>query len=411
MSPLRKMGIHLDRARQLFDLRRYDLAERELRDELAVEPNSAVAHAMLGVCLARSDRLKEALEEVETAIGLDPEMAYAHSMRSWILRLQKRWTEAEKAIREAIRINPQDPDYFGELSFIHYRHGRCREAFQTADQGLRLNPTHNACLNCRALALGILGREREALQTVRQALGKEPEDAYTHANLGWLLLHSIKSGFGFDKSFVHFRAALELDPNLEWAREGALEIKKNRATMLLFFVASSTILLLVLFAAMFPQMPFIRLLCLQAILYVAAFCFPFCVSSAILYLIIRVNRFDHFGRQLLSRDDVSASNCALGCLLAAGISAAIGFLTNDPFKFLLLNILLIVPLLVSLTAIFECPFGRPRKIMTIFAAINIAATLTGMGFVLLESNTMLCICFSFVFGGAVIALAIVENYK
>jgi hypothetical protein len=41
------MSAHIDRAWQLFGMNRFDLADKELGRALAVEPNHAMAHAML----------------------------------------------------------------------------------------------------------------------------------------------------------------------------------------------------------------------------------------------------------------------------------------------------------------------------------------------------------------------------
>ena len=45
------MGKHFDRAEVLFDQGRYELAEKELRAEIAKNPQSADAHALLSMCL------------------------------------------------------------------------------------------------------------------------------------------------------------------------------------------------------------------------------------------------------------------------------------------------------------------------------------------------------------------------
>ena len=45
------MSPHYDRALLLYQQSRYDLAEQELRQALANEPNDAFAHALLALCL------------------------------------------------------------------------------------------------------------------------------------------------------------------------------------------------------------------------------------------------------------------------------------------------------------------------------------------------------------------------
>ena len=50
------MGAHYQRACLLFNQGRYELAERELREELAENPHYGRAHAFLGRCLAQQKR-------------------------------------------------------------------------------------------------------------------------------------------------------------------------------------------------------------------------------------------------------------------------------------------------------------------------------------------------------------------
>ncbi len=74
------MVVHYERARLLFRQGRYDLAERELRDELAEAPHDGQTHAFLGRCLARRNLLAEALEEGKEGVRLAPDLPYTHYM-------------------------------------------------------------------------------------------------------------------------------------------------------------------------------------------------------------------------------------------------------------------------------------------------------------------------------------------
>jgi Flp pilus assembly protein TadD len=68
------MNAHRERARQLIELKKFDLAEQELRAALALEPNDASSHAALASCLLERKAIFQALSEAETAVGLEPVM-------------------------------------------------------------------------------------------------------------------------------------------------------------------------------------------------------------------------------------------------------------------------------------------------------------------------------------------------
>src|SRR5262249_42944875 len=69
-----------------------------------------------------------------------------------------------------------------------------------------------------------LGDRAAAAQTMGQAIARRPDDALTHANQGWALLHAGDA----KQALVHFREALRLEPNQGWARAGIVEALKAR---------------------------------------------------------------------------------------------------------------------------------------------------------------------------------------
>src|SRR5436853_1792905 len=105
----------LNRAVLMLQHGRFDLAEQELRGVLAEAPHDAHAHALLGICLARLDKLDDAQAEAEQAIVLAPDWAFSHYARSAVMEQRKRFKEAEKSAVEAVRLEPADADYHAQL--------------------------------------------------------------------------------------------------------------------------------------------------------------------------------------------------------------------------------------------------------------------------------------------------------
>ena len=54
------MNPHLQRASLLLEQSRFDLAEKEIRRALASDPDNAMSHALLGLCLANSEKFDDA---------------------------------------------------------------------------------------------------------------------------------------------------------------------------------------------------------------------------------------------------------------------------------------------------------------------------------------------------------------
>jgi len=214
----------LERALLLLQQSRYDLAEQELRQLLAKDPDDAQAHALLAFSLVQQDKLDEAESSARQAIQLAPDQPYCHYCMG-VVKLQKDdLASARQAVEEAIRLDPEDSDYHGLHAMIFLRAQRWQEALEAANEGLTHDPTHQGCLNHRAMALVKLNRHDEARQTIGQALQRNPENEQTHANLGWTYLHKGQH----QKALEHFSEALRLDPNYDYARHGLVEALKAR---------------------------------------------------------------------------------------------------------------------------------------------------------------------------------------
>ena len=182
------MNPRLQRALLLYEQNRFEMAEAELRQVLAAEPDDAYTHAILSLCLTARRTLDEATTEAQQAIYLAPDLDFAHYALAWVLHHRRRNTDALAAIREAIRLNPDDADFLAVEAQIHLDEKRWPDALAAAELGLQSDSEHVNCTNLRAVALVKLGRKSEAGATIDAALRRHPDDALTHANQGWTLL-------------------------------------------------------------------------------------------------------------------------------------------------------------------------------------------------------------------------------
>jgi tetratricopeptide (TPR) repeat protein len=133
---------------------------------------------------------------------------------------------AERSAREALRLEP-DSDGYALLAQVHVRQKRWEQAIKAAEKGLQIEPEHPGCANLRALSLGALGRTDAAAAVMNAVLALDPDDAYGLANRGWLLLRQSQP----QEALESFRAALRLDPTLDWARTGIVEALKARSAL------------------------------------------------------------------------------------------------------------------------------------------------------------------------------------
>ncbi len=379
------MSAHLGRAQLLYHQSRYDAAEREVRQALLAQPQDAYAHALLGLCLMRQDKLPEAQDETEQAIVLTPDEGFPHYCRSVVLNHRRKYAEAEASAREAVTIDPTNPDFYAQLGVTLFHQKDWQAALDACENGLQYDAEHSGCTNLRSMALTKLGRQDESILTADQSLAENPDDEMAHANKGWALLHGGKPR----EALEHFREALRLDPNYEYAQMGIVEALKARNPIyrwiLSYFLWMARLSdrakwgvviggyvgyrVLGGIAGNYPDLaPWIFPFLLLYLLFVLLTWFAYPLFN----LMLRLNKF---GRHALSRDQRSGSNWFGLCILlvVGGITLAIATAAEWPLFLALFGGGMAMPL----TALYQCDVGWPRTMMTRFtaamAAVGVAA--------------------------------------
>jgi tetratricopeptide (TPR) repeat protein len=363
---------NLQRGLLLLQQSRHEQAESELRQALAQEPQDAYAHALLVLCLTAREKFDDATAEARQAIHLAPDFSFAHYAHARVLYDRNHYPEARAAIEEAIRLDSTEADYFSLLAMIHFDERRWTDALAAAEQGLQFDSEHIGCTNLRAMAMVKLGRKAEAGATIDAALARNPDDATTHANQGWTLLEKGDSR----KALEHFREALRLDPENDWARRGIIEALKARnliyAVMLKYFFWMSKLspraqwgIVLggyfgsqMLGALANSQPAFAPWVLPLRILYVA-FAVLTWTAYPIFNLLLRLNRF---GRLALTPQQTVESNW-VGASLGLALISLCGCLVQGFGSPWVMSLAVFGLLLLPLSGLFRCATGWPRQTM------------------------------------------------
>lgn len=207
----------LEAARRLLRLRP-DLAERELRRFLALYPDSAHGHALLGGSLVMQGRRREAVAASRQAVWLAPDWHYAHASLAEVCLHAGRPREAERHVRAALGMYAADADYHALLAgalLNQWWRFPGAAALRAADAGLALDPENAMCARMRAHALSRLRRHDEARRAAALALALEPGTSDSHTVAGWVEVAAGERARGGEL----LREALRLNP----ANAGALQ--------------------------------------------------------------------------------------------------------------------------------------------------------------------------------------------
>ena len=351
----------IERALLLLQQSRYDLAEKELRQFLAQDPENAHAHSLLALSLAQQDKLEEAGSSARQAVQLAPDQGFCHYVLGLVKVQNDDLQSARQSVEEALRLDPEDSDYHGLRALIYLRAERWQEALNAANEGLTHDPNHQACLNHRAMALVKLNRHEDARLTIGHALQEDPENEHTHANLGWTYLHKGQH----QKALEHFSEALRLDPNFEYARHGLVEALKARyflyRWLLRFFLWMSTLsprvrggliigayVLVKILGTAAERNPSIAPFVLPIVIFYAIFVLLTWVIDPLFNLLLQCNKY---GRYALSKTQRWSSSI-FGVLLLGAIAAVVCGVTTGLTPLYLLAASLGV-LIIPASRIFE----------------------------------------------------------
>lgn len=354
---------------------RIDRAEEELRLYLADHPESDFAHAQLALCLSHADRHQEAHDEARTAVGLAPDQPFSHYVLSVVLADANCLPEAEAEIREAIGLDQSSSMYFAQLAKIHLQRQQWQQALDSAELGLQVDPADDDCANLRSIALIRLGRRVEASDTLRGALQRDPDDAWTHANLGWSLIEQGR----YNDAMVHFREALRLEPNLEHARLGIITALKAQhflyRPILRYFLWAQKLNQKYAFALMIGAFLLFRML--SGVAQQQPQLAPFITPVLIAYVIFAVSTWlgnplfnlvlstNRFGRLALSDDEKKTT-----LLVAGSLSVALMFLiTSIWIPICLLPSLGMLLATLPLSMVYIAEPGNPRWMILGMGAI------------------------------------------
>jgi serine/threonine protein kinase len=156
---------------------KFDAAADCFRQAIALAPDNHEAHNNLGVCLARLNRLDEAIVATETATTLKSDYAEAWSNLGALYEQQQRYENGIAACRRAIQIKPRWAEAHSNLGLNLARLGRTDEARASFNRAIAEDDSYwLAYLKLAELftAEGSLNEALKLLQTANEINPREP---------------------------------------------------------------------------------------------------------------------------------------------------------------------------------------------------------------------------------------------
>jgi Flp pilus assembly protein TadD len=165
----------------------YSAIRDVFRQIMAINPESAAAHAMMAMAYDKLYREEDAIREFEAARAADPTYPGIHTGLGIIYWRNDNFDAAEREFREELSRYPQDPIANCTLGRILRRRDKPAEAVPYLKAALAANPSYRDAL----LELGEcwirLDQAASAIEPLRKAIALAPNDAEAHFILGTAL--------------------------------------------------------------------------------------------------------------------------------------------------------------------------------------------------------------------------------
>lgn len=244
------MGKHFDRAQILIAQGRYDLAEIELRKEIAENPDLDRGYGTLALCFINQRKLTaETLELINYALSLDAENDWNHYLLAIYWYYRNDFDRAIAAIQVAIELKANSAVYFYVLACIlfdlgnskynetppqarilteffkiHLMRSYLKPVFEPLQKSLTLDPNSIFSLNLLTNLFIETGRYQPAIQSSQTALSIDPNNAKAQDLHGCILIECGR----YAEAIGYFGEALRINPNYTQAKNNLLEAIRSK---------------------------------------------------------------------------------------------------------------------------------------------------------------------------------------
>ena len=181
-----------------------------LEESLAIDPNFAYAHLVIGDILVHQGKIDEAIERYSQALRADPDCAPAHNNLGAMLLRNGRLQEAVSEFRKALRLNPDVAEAHVGLAAALEKMGRAAEAKREREAAARCTPNLAEMHYNRGVVLEGEGKLDAAVREYREAVRINRDFVEAHVNLGL----ALKNQGRIDEAIREYREAIRIKPDL-----------------------------------------------------------------------------------------------------------------------------------------------------------------------------------------------------
>jgi tetratricopeptide (TPR) repeat protein len=187
----------------------YADAETLYRTIIKKNPACWMANNNLGIVLAQTDRIEEAIDHYRKALEFNPDYAPAHYNLGSALRQTGQTNEAIVHFQRALEIHPDNAKTHFNLGNALMQAGRSSEGIAQYRMALEINPLYAEACYTLGDALMQAGQSSEGIAQYQRALEISPGFSAVHFHLGRALMLAGQA----NEAIPQFQQALEVNPD------------------------------------------------------------------------------------------------------------------------------------------------------------------------------------------------------
>jgi TolB-like protein/Flp pilus assembly protein TadD len=161
-------------------------AENELRQAIALNPNSSGAHFSYGMFLIALGRSDEAVKETRNALELDPLTTSSNLLLGWVLYYARRHDESIAQLKETLELTPDFGLANMELGWNYAQKRIYPEALTECRKAVSLAPEDQIVLASCGYVYGLAGRRQDALALLDRLKEISRQGYVDPYNFAWL---------------------------------------------------------------------------------------------------------------------------------------------------------------------------------------------------------------------------------
>ncbi len=190
---------------------------------IAIEPNRAEAHGILGSCYLKKFDAKHAIEHLKLATQIAPDVEPYHHYLGAAYSIEMKTLLMENELSQAMRLDPRNVQNYLVLGSHYLRMGIVGKALDAVMSGLRKMPKSGQLHELAAIALTMIKQDEEAEVHYKKAIEDKPD---LKPSFGLWLIDQGR----FEEAKSIFQATVAQKPQLAIGYYGLLQCQKGAAS-------------------------------------------------------------------------------------------------------------------------------------------------------------------------------------